>query len=92
MDVAAVREHFRVAQGAGAQRQSALAVRTRSGVAINVWRTYGARLRAGGRPRGAQPRGLRGLAQISAGAGGQAVSRPAGVPRRRVNVSVLGEV
>ncbi len=53
MDVAAVREHFRFAQGEGAQQQSALAVRTRSGVAINVWRTYGARLHPGARPCGA---------------------------------------
>ena len=42
MDVEAVRAHFRHAQGEGAQRQSALAIRTRSGVAINIWRTYGA--------------------------------------------------
>ena len=42
MDVEAVRAHFQEAQGAHAQRQSALAIRTRSGVAVNIWRTYGA--------------------------------------------------
>ncbi|KAK9821309.1 hypothetical protein WJX81_008022 [Elliptochloris bilobata] len=41
MDVDAVRAHFRQAQGASAQRLSALAIRTRSGVAVNIWRTYG---------------------------------------------------
>jgi hypothetical protein len=70
MDVAAVREHFQYAQGAGAQRQSALAVRTRSGVAINVWRTYGARLRAGEvvRRTAARPAWL-GRGRAGAGAG-----------------------
>lgn len=42
MDVEAVRAHFQQAQGAHARRQSALAIRTRSGVAVNIWRTYGA--------------------------------------------------
>ena len=42
MDVDAVREHFQQAQGVDAHRQSALAIRTRSGVAVNIWRTYGA--------------------------------------------------
>ena len=42
MDVEAVRAHFAQAQGPHAQRQSALAIRTRSGVAVNIWRTYGA--------------------------------------------------
>lgn len=47
MDVEAVRAHFQHAQGPGARQQSALAVRTRSGVAINIWRTYGASLHKG---------------------------------------------
>ena len=42
MDVEAVRAHFKEAQGAHARRPSALAIRTRSGVAVNIWRTYGA--------------------------------------------------
>ena len=42
MDVEAVRAHFKAAQGGHARRPSALAIRTRSGVAVNIWRTYGA--------------------------------------------------
>ena len=55
MDVEAVRAHFAQAQGPHAQRQSALAIRTRSGVAVNIWRTYGAGRTPATRLAGAWP-------------------------------------